>query len=460
MARARPTGFRAFTLVWLGQVISLTGTAMTAFAVSVWAWKATGSATALSIVAFFNFTPTIIMSPLAGALVDRWNRKVAMGVSDVMSGLGTAFMLALYATGHLQIWHLCAIGLFSGTFQAFQWPAYQAAISTMMPKEHYGRASGMISLAQNGSGIIAPLIAGTVVAARGLVPVFLFDIISFCIAVALLLCVDIPQPKRSQTGEEARGSLWKETVFGWRYIVARRPLLWLQLSFFAVNLTSSVCVTLWNPMILARTGDNSQTLGIVNTVSAIGGVVGGAVMAAWGGPHRKIRGVLWGMVSVSVLGIMLMGFGRTLPIWLVSGFLGSFIVPFMNGSNDAIWQVKVPHDVQGKVFGTRMMIAQVSVPLAMLTAGPLADKVFEPRMMPGGSWAPIFGALTGTGRGAGMALMYVLFGAGALLLSVASFTVRDIRDVEVLLHDYVPPGDQEEDVLAPEQTTIKTTGEM
>jgi len=122
-------------------------------------------------------------------------------------------------------------------------------------------------------------------------------------------------------------------------------------------------------------------------------------------------------------------------------------VPLMNGSNDAIWQAKVPHDVQGKVFGTRMMIAQVSVPLAMLTAGPLADKVFEPRMMPGGSWAPIFGSWTGTGRGAGMALMYVLFGAGALLLSVASFSVRDIRDVEILLPDYAPPGDQEEYVL-------------
>jgi len=456
MGRARPTGMRAFTLVWLGQVISLTGTAMTAFAVSVWAWKTTGSATALSIVAFFNFTPTIVMSPVAGALVDRWNRKMAMGVSDLMSGLGTLLMLILYATGHLQIWHLCAVGVLSGTFQAFQWPAYQAAISTMMSKEHYGRASGMMSLAQSGSGIIAPLVAGTVVAAWGLTPVFLFDIASFCVAIGLLLAVDVPQPARSHLGEEAVGSIGKEALFGWRYIVARRPLLWLQLSFFAANLISSVCITLWNPMILARTGDSSWTLGVVNTVSAIGGVVGGALMAAWGGPRRKIRGVLWGMVSVSVLGIMLMGLGRTLPVWLISGFLGSLIVPLMNGSNDAIWQAKVPHDVQGKVFGTRLMIAQVSVPVAMLTAGPLADRVFEPRMMPGGSWAPIFGMLTGTGRGAGMALMYVLFGAGALLLSICSFAVKDIRDVETLLPDYAPAKRQEDGVLVARRATIET----
>ena len=415
---------------------------MTAFGIGVWAWQVTGRATALSIVAFFNFTPMIIMSPIAGALVDRWNRKVTMGVSDVASGLGTVIMLILYATGHLQIWHLCAVGALSGTFQAFQWPAYQAAISTMMPKENYGRAAGMMSLAQSGAGILAPIVAGAVVVTWGLVPIFLFDIASFCIAVALLLVVRVPAPSRSQTGEEAQGSLWKETVFGWRYIVARRPLFLLQLSFFVANLIASLCMTVWTPMVLARSGDSATTLGIVNSVSAVGGVIGGTLMAAWGGPRRKAFGVLWGMVSVSALGIMLMGFGRTLPIWLVSAFLGSLIIPFLNGCNDAIWQTKVPHDVQGKVFGTRMMIAQVSVPVAMLTAGPLADLVFEPGMMPGGTLTRMFGPLVGVGRGAGMALMFVLFGGVALLVSVASFMVRDIRDVEVLIPDYAPPDEE------------------
>jgi MFS family permease len=442
MARFRPKGMKAFTLIWAGQVVSLVGSAMTAFGIGVWAWQVTGRATALSIVAFFSFTPIIIMSPIAGALVDRWNRKVTMGVSDVASGLGTVTMLILYATGHLQVWHLCVVGALSGTFQAFQWPAYQAAISTMMSREKYGRAAGMMSLAQSGSGILAPIIAGAVVVMWGLVPIFLFDIASFCIAVALLVAVDVPSPSRSEAGEGARDSLWKETVFGWRYIVARRPLFLLQLSFFASNLIASVCMTLWTPMILARTSDSPTTLGIINTVSAVGGVVGGALMTAWGGPRRKVYGVLWGMVSVSALGIMLMGFGRTLPIWLVSGFLGSLIIPFLNGCNDAIWQTKVPHDVQGKVFGTRMMIAQISVPVAMLTAGPLADLVFEPRMMPGGVLARVFGPLVGVGRGAGMALIFVLFGGMALVVSVASFMVRDIRDVEVLIPDYVPPDEE------------------
>ena len=428
---------KGFTCIWAGQVVSLIGSAMTSFGISVWAWQITGSATALSSVAFFSFAPTIVMTPVAGALVDRWNRKWAMGVSDVAAGLGTIAMLVLYLTSRLQVWHLCTIGALSGTFQAFQWPAYQSAISTMVPREQYGRASGMMSMAQSGAGIIAPVIASAIVVNWGLVPVFLFDVFSFCVAVALLLIVEVPNPTASEVGSQARGSLWKETVFGWRFIFARRPLFLLQLSFFLCNLISSLCLTVWTPMLLARTNDNAEALGLVNTVSAVGGVVGGAIMAAWGGPRHKIYGVLWGMVSVSVLGLMLMGVGRSLPLWTISGFLGAFIIPFLNGCNDAIWQAKVPHDVQGKVFGTRMLIAQVSVPVAMLAAGPLADHVFEPAMMPRARLAGIFGALVGTGPGAGMGLMYVLFGSLALTVSIGSFMMRDIREVETLIPDYV-----------------------
>ncbi len=461
---ARPKGMKAFTFIWAGQVVSLIGSAMTAFAVSVWAWEITGRATAFSVVSFFNFMPLIVMCPLAGALVDRWDRKLTMGISDVASGLGTVIMLILYTTGHLQIWHLCLTGALSGTFQAFQWPAYQAAISTMVSPKDYGRASGMMSLAQSGSGILAPIVAGAIVTSRGPVPVFIIDIVTFCLAVGILFMVDVPQPKRSKEGERARTSIWKDMVFGWRYILARQPLFQLQLSFFVVNLLASVCMTLWNPMILARTGNDSTKLGLVNTVSAIGGVAGGALMTVWGGPKRKVRGVLGGMIAVAVLGIMLMGFGRTVPIWLLSGFLGSLLVPLMNGCNDAIWQAKVPHDVQGRVFGTRMMIAQISVPVSMLVAGPLADYLFEPGMMPGGRLVPVFGMFTGTGRGAGMAAMYLLFGAATLVAAIVSALSRNIRDVELLLPDYAPPEEQaaapasvsaEAELLRHEETVIK-----
>ncbi|MBI3360855.1 MAG: MFS transporter, partial [Chloroflexi bacterium] len=117
---AQPSGLTAFIIVWFGQVISLFGTAMTQFAMTIWAWKLTGSATALALVGFFNFGPTVLLSPIAGALVDRWNRKLVMMLSDLAAGLSTVAILLLYVSGHLQIWHLWIAGAFSGAFQAFQ----------------------------------------------------------------------------------------------------------------------------------------------------------------------------------------------------------------------------------------------------------------------------------------------------------------------------------------------------
>ncbi|TRO46985.1 MFS transporter, partial [Candidatus Bathyarchaeota archaeon] len=121
-----------FTVVWLGQVVSLLGTSMTNFAITIWAWEATGKATALALMQLFFFAPTILMSPVAGALVDRWSRKLVMIMSDLAAGLGTITIFVLFSTGALEVWHLYVIFAFMGAFQAFQFPAYSAAVSTMI----------------------------------------------------------------------------------------------------------------------------------------------------------------------------------------------------------------------------------------------------------------------------------------------------------------------------------------
>ncbi|MCC7208903.1 MAG: MFS transporter, partial [Anaerolineae bacterium] len=161
------TGMRAFSLVWFGQVISLTGSAMTAFGLTLWAYQLTGQATALALTAFFGFAPTVLLSPFAGVLVDRWNRKLVMMFSDLGAGLSTIVIFALYATGNLQIWHLFVANAFAGVFQAFQFPAYSASISLMLPKEQYGRAQGMMAMAESGSGILAPILAGALLGIVG-----------------------------------------------------------------------------------------------------------------------------------------------------------------------------------------------------------------------------------------------------------------------------------------------------
>src|SRR5574341_1190132 len=168
MQMKRPSGMFGFTIVWAGQVVSLLGTQMSAFALTIWAYELTGSATALALVGFFFLTPMLVFSPIAGAIVDRSNRKWMMALSDLAAGMATVGVLSLYLTGGLQIWHLYVANAIMGLFQAFQWPAYSAAISVMLPKEQYGRANGMMSLAEAGSGVFAPLLAGAVLGIIGL----------------------------------------------------------------------------------------------------------------------------------------------------------------------------------------------------------------------------------------------------------------------------------------------------
>jgi len=433
----RPTGMLAFTVIWIGQVISLLGTAMTGFSLTIWAWLITGEATALALVGFFAFAPSVLVSPVAGALVDRWNRKFTMMLSDLAAVLSTIVVLLLFSTGNLQIWHLYITGAFSGAFQAFQFPAYSAAVTTMVSKEQYGRASGMLSMAQFASNIFAPVLAAILLGVTGIAGILTIDVVTFLVAISALLLVHIPQPVVTEDGRKSRGSLWKESVYGFRYIFKRPSLLGLQLVFFSVNLVVTFATTVLSPMLLARTGNDATVLGIVQSAFGLGGMVGSIVLSIWGGPKRRIYGVMIGLI-LAMLGILMIGLGRGPYIWALAAFFTLFFVPILNASSQAIWQAKVAPDVQGRVFATRLLISQISVPVSMLLAGPLADRVFEPAMMPGGSLAAMFGGLVGTGPGAGMSLMFVIAGALGMLIGLGVYALRVVRNVEDILPDHKP----------------------
>ena len=447
----RPTGMKGFTIIWFGQLVSLLGTGMTQFALTIWAWQATGEATTLALVALFTAVPQILTSPLAGAIVDRWDRKHVMMLSDLAAGISTAAILLLHTSGHLQVWHLYVTAAFTGAFQAFQFPAYSAAVSTMLPKEQYGRASGMISLADAASGIVAPIAAGIALTLVGIGGIMAFDILTFVVAIASLLVIHIPRPEA--TGEDAAGSgsLWEDSMFGFKYIFARPSLVGLLSVFLALNFILSFSFTLFTPMILARTGDNTLILGSVQSAFGVGGIIGGILMSAWGGPKRKIHAVLLGSIIVS-LGTCFFGIGRSLPVWAAAAFALMILLPILNGSSQAIWQSKIPPQIQGRVFATRSLMARIAQPISLAVTGPLADWIFEPAMMPGGSLAPAFSWLVGTGPGAGMALIFVFMGLLGTLPGLLGYTFDAVRNVEDIIpdHDAVSPG-AEEDKPVPEE---------
>lgn len=428
----RLTGMRLFAVIWSGQFFSLLGTYMSQFALSIWAWQLTGEATALALVALFNFAPAVIMFPIAGALVDRWNRKLVMMISDVASGIATIAVFILLSSGRLEVWHLYVTGAFTGIFQSFQWPAYSASISLIVEKKDYARASGMLSLADSVSNIIAPAAAGILIGVIGVAGVLSIDIVTFLAAVGVLLVLVIPQPPKSVEKKSLRSDIF----FGFRYISERRGLLGLQLTFFASNLLNGIAFTVFTPMIMLRSGNDTVITGAVQSAFGIGGVVGGLALSAWGGPKRRVDGVLLGMVGSGLLGMTVLGMGQAPLLWMVGAFLTMVFIPTSNGSSQAIWQSKVPPEFQGRVFSTRALIAQISSPIGMVMAGPLADAVMTPAMMPGGALAGTFGWLVGVGPGAGIGLLFVFLGVAAALLSLGGYAFKAIRDVEKDIPDH------------------------
>jgi DHA3 family macrolide efflux protein-like MFS transporter len=435
-ALKRSTAMRAFSIVWLGQLVSLLGTGMTSFALAVWAWQKTGSATALSLLLLFAIGPAIVLGPVAGAIVDRGNRKWVIILADVGAALSTAAVLLLYTSGSLQIWHLYAANLAAGVCQAFQGPAFSASITVMVPKEQYSRANGMMTLVHYIPEVVAPLSAAFLVQAVGIGRIMMIDLLTFAFAVVMTLLISIPQPEATSEGRAARGSLRSESIYGFRYILVRRGLLGLQLVFLVVNLAGVFQWALQSPMILARTGQDSRALGTVLSAAGIGSVMGGLVMSAWGGPERRIHGVLGGMMLECLLGIVLMGLAWTLPVWALAGFLTMLFVPVVNSSNQAIWQAKVPPDVQGKVFAARRVIAQFSYLIGFVVAGPLADRLFEPGMQPGGILFKLFGGWLGIGPGAGMGLLMAIWGLIGACACLVGYLLPVVRDVEVMIPDH------------------------
>jgi MFS family permease len=430
------TGMRAFMLIWFGQFISLTGTGMTRFAIALWAWELTGRATTLALITFFAYLPALALSPIAGALADRWNRKLVMAMGDMAAGLATIALLCLSSIGQLQIWHIYAAVAFAGAFEAFQYPAYRATMTLMVDKAHYGRMTALMGLANNTSRIFAPIFAASLYVFIRLEGILTIDILTFLFAVGTLLCIYVPAPLQSADGAESQGHLLREAGYGFRYIWQRKPLLGLQSFFFFSNILFAFVLVLLNPYILARTGNDGLKLSAVNAAMGIGAVLGGVVIAAWGGFKRQTLGIWIGWLAWSFLGAIGIGLSQILLIWVVLGVAGGFAQPLIDASSQAIWQRKVPPDVQGKVFAISRFTTQVPALISMLLAGFLADHVFEPLMRQGKTLASLLGGILGTGAGAGIGLMFVVAGVIEIVLILSVMSIPIIRDVENIIRDF------------------------
>jgi MFS family permease len=437
-------GLRAFIIIWIGQLVSLVGSQLTGFALGVWVYDLTHSVLLLALTQIAMAVPFVFLSPLAGVLADRWNRRTAMIISDFGAGLAVLAVALLYITHTLQPWMVIPLNLWMGSFATLMWPSYSAAVTTLVPKEQFGRVNGLIQLGEALPAIAGPAIAGVLYVTIQVGNMALLDFVTYVFSVALMLAfVRIPDPPKSEAGRQAKGSVWQEMKFGWDYIAARRGLLSLLMFFMATNFVMGVSQPLFTPLIL----DNWQAdvLGYLSTIMGIGMLTGTLVMSAWGGGKRKIFTLLGGGL-VGGLFLSAVALRPSIPLFAVCGFGFMFTVPLLNASSQAIWQAKVAADVQGRVFAVRRAIAWSSQIVAPLLAAPLVDYFFKPAMTEGGLLAPILGPLVGIGAGRGVGVLIGLIGLASALIAVVAFFVPAIRRVELDLPDH--------DHLAEEQASV------
>ena len=425
-------GLTIFTIVWLGQCVSVIGSGLTSFALGVWIFERTGSATQFALIGLFAVLPRVLLSPLAGAIADRWDRRRAMILSDTGAGFSTLLLVLLLFTNRLEIWHIYLIVGTSAAFSTVQWPAYTAATTLLVSKKNLGRANGMVQFGKAAADILAPALAGVLIHTIRLEGVILIDFATFIFATVTLLLVRFPQFQSTIAGKAETIPLKQEFTFGWKYIYARQGLLGLLVFFAVVNFLWGMIGALIVPMILGFA--TSDRLGVIISIAGCGMLVGSLVMSIWGGPQRRINGVLR-FEFLSGVCFLLMGLRPSFWLTAMGAFGAHVTIAIVYGSNQAIWQSKVAPDVQGRVFAAQQMIARAASPLAYLLAGPLADDLFEPLLATTGLLTESVGQIIGIGSGRGIGLLFIMMGMIKMAVTVVGHAHPRIRFVEDELPD-------------------------
>ncbi|MPZ27127.1 MAG: MFS transporter, partial [Micromonosporaceae bacterium] len=323
---------------------------------------------------------------------------------------------------------------------AFHQPAFLAAIAQLVPKPYLPQANAVAQLGFSVSQLAAPVAGGAMIAVLGsLAPVVAMNVLTFGLGFATLLAVRIPDRMFRRLEEPFRQAI----VGGWRFIIRRRPLMIMIGYFMVVNFFTAIMWVSVAPLVLPTSG--AAALGVVTAVGWIGAVLGGVAVVPWGGTRRRTIGMLAFTVGSGV-GMVLMGLQPVLAV-IAAGFairLASMTI--INVHWLALIQVKVGHELQGRVLATNLMLALVMQPLGFLIAGPLADDVLGPLVEEGGALAGTVGQVIGVGPGRGMALLLVCAGLLLTAWGVLGFCYRPMRLLEDGLPDAVAAAEIDKDL--------------
>ncbi len=414
-------GMRSFLLLWGGQAVSLLGSEMTNFALTVHVYGIEGTASSVALLRVFYILPSILLCFAAGVLADKWDKKKVILTGIAAGALATLAMLLLSGAGALETRYLYAVNFSVSFVNAFMNPAVYVAITLLSPKEQYVRVSGLQLFSMALAKVAAPVLAAGVMRRGGIQSVFILDIASFCIAFFVLL-VFVKLPPVPGGGGEAKVPFIKSCLSGLSFLkehkAVRKCILFMSLINLLANMGGDG--SMMPSMVLARTGGNELTLSAVTSAAGIGALIGSIAVTAARAAKSKSRVMFLACAASFLICDFSYALGQSAPVWAAGALLGNVLIPFISANNAAIMRQNVPVGLQGRVFALRDTLQFLPVPVGLYLGGFMADCVFEPFMQAASPLRDLLTALVGTGKGSGMAVIMLMTGIAGFAASLLS----------------------------------------
>ena len=403
------SNLRKFILLWAGELISSIGGGLTSFGLGVYIFQQTGSAANMALITLLGFLPTLLLSVPAGALADRYDRRLLMMIGDGCTALGIVFILVCMMNGGASLAQICIGVLISSVFSALLEPAFRATITDLLTREEFSRASGLVSLAGSARYLFSPILAGFLLTVSDVKLLLVIDICTFFLTV---ISAAVVRKSIGRKAAETKEGFLESIREGWRILRSERGVLLLVLVSSAITLFMGMFQILAEPMVLSFSDE--KTLGIIETICASGMLVSGLILGMRG-IKRNFTGIM--SMSLAAAGIMMIGFGlfENICTICISGFLFFAALPFANNCLDYLTRTHIPDDVQGRVWGLIGFLSQFGYVIAYAVSGVAADAL--------GQW---------TGRGVGRGSAMVIQAAGGMMavIAVSMLFIRSIRGLE------------------------------
>lgn len=418
-----------FLLLWASQAVSSLGTAMTEYALVIWAYQQQGSAASVTTLTLCSFLPTILFRFIAGAMADRWNKKRIMLCADLFAACGTLAVLVLHSLGELRLWHLYVINILLSFMNAFQSPAAFAATSMLVPEKHYAKAGGLQGISGAVISILSPALGSVLLAFGGLQVVLAVDLASFAVAwMVLFLFIRIPHAPCA--GGKKGESFLKSCMAGMRYLKNHKALLKITLFIAATNFLAKLGNDgMLAPFVLARTGNRQEALGLVQSAVSAGLLAGSFAVTVMKPVKRKTRLIFAAYTLIFAFGAV-QSLSRQVWVWAATAFGTYLLAAVMNANLTVLIRAYVPIDMHGRVFSAKDTLQNGTIPLALAIGGPLADRVFEPFVAGESLLCSALKGIFGTGNGAGIAVMFFLVSTLGTAYSLAQMRKPVYRELE------------------------------